>query len=174
MRARAPAADSFGAKNAEPGSGHRAEQGSRSGLNPAAHALGTRRGTGRLPWNTRRVLRWDEWRGRVGCFTMTDDNIISSYSDDQAVDDGVLVPVFFGRVNRVTRPVFEHFVESPEENVPFIEIGFKLKPLSEAVDAICKVKPDGDGWRKLNYQGKELWLVPNEVGGLTLMFPDDY
>jgi len=29
-----------------------------------------------------------------------------------------------------------------------------------------------DGWR--DYQGKRLWLIPNEVGGLTLMFQEDY
>ena len=109
-----------------------------------------------------------------GCFTMTEDNIISSYSDDQAIDDGVLVPLFFSKVNRVTRPVFDYFVKSPEENVTFIEMIFKITPLRDAVEAISKVRPDGDGWRKLNYQGKELWLVPNEVGGFTLMFPDDY
>jgi hypothetical protein len=31
-----------------------------------------------------------------------------------------------------------------------------------------------DHGRKGNYGGKTLWLVQNEVGGYTLMFPQDY
>lgn len=35
---------------------------------------------------------------------------------------------------------------------------------------------DADSWRVGTHEGKgkDLWLVPNEVGGLTLMFPEDY
>jgi hypothetical protein len=31
-----------------------------------------------------------------------------------------------------------------------------------------------DGWRIGNSQGKALWLISNEVGGLTLMFLEHY
>jgi hypothetical protein len=39
---------------------------------------------------------------------------------------------------------------------------------------MLKVEPDEDAWRTGAYEGKELWLLPNEVGGFTLLFPDDY
>ena len=35
------------------------------------------------------------------------------------------------------------------------------------------LEPDR-GWRTGCYRGWNLWLIPNEVGGLTLMFPEDY
>jgi hypothetical protein len=108
---------------------------------------------------------------------MTDDsNVIYSYTDQQAVEDGVLVPLIgFGKVNRVTRAVFAHLTGiTPEEKASLIELALKLKPLRDAVREILRVSPDEDGWRKLTWQGKELWLVPKEVRGLTLMFPDDY
>ena len=41
------------------------------------------------------------------------------------------------------------------------------------IRAIPKIPPD-DGWRVGEYRGKRLWLIPNEVRGLTLMFPEDY
>lgn len=105
-----------------------------------------------------------------------DSNVIFSYTDAQAVEDGVLVPLIgFGRVNRVTRAVFAHFAGiTPEEKTPLIELALKLKRLQEVIREILRVPPDEDGWRKLAWQGKELWLLPNELGGLTLMFPDDY
>ena len=46
--------------------------------------------------------------------------------------------------------------------------------LQDAIRALLKVEPDEDAWRTGSYEGKELWLLPNEVGGLTLLFPDDY
>jgi len=100
--------------------------------------------------------------------------VISTYTDSQALDDGVLVAVSGeGGVNRVTRAVFDHFAkpmgESPGTG-PVIDIG----PVMEAIRAMLKIAADQDGWRTGTYQEKMLWLVPNEVKGLTLMFPEDY
>ncbi len=101
-------------------------------------------------------------------------NVISSYSDGQAVSDGVLVPIpGDGHVNRVTRAVFDHFTESLGSS-PITGPVTNIGPLMEAIRAVLKIPADSDGWRTLSYQGKELWLLPNEVGGLTLMFPEDY
>jgi hypothetical protein len=102
--------------------------------------------------------------------------VISTYTDDQAVDDGVLVPLYgLGPVNRVTRAVFAHFVgEEAFEPKPVIEMPRAMEPLIAAIRAMLKIPSDGDGWRTGEYGGKRLWLVPNEVGGLTLMFPEDY
>ena len=105
---------------------------------------------------------------------MQNDPIILSYTDREALADGVLVAFpGEGGVNRVTRAVFDHFTEpmgSSPVTGPVIDIG----PLQDAIRAMLKLEPDADGWRVGTWQGKTLWLLPNEVGGLTLMFPDDY
>ena len=102
-----------------------------------------------------------------------DAEVISVYTDAQALEDGVLVAVPGpGGVNRVTRAVFDHFTESLGSSPitgPVINIG----PLMDAIRAMLAIAPD-DGWRTGDYQGKRLWLLPNEVRGLTLMFQEDY
>src|SRR5262245_40716761 len=106
---------------------------------------------------------------------MTDDTqVISRYTDGEALEDGALVEIHGeAKVNRVTRAVFDHFVEaigSSSLTGPVLDI----TPLKEVIRSVLKVPPDEDGWRTLDYQGKTLWLVPNEVRGLTLKFPDHY
>ncbi|HYR88502.1 MAG TPA: hypothetical protein VE422_30765 [Terriglobia bacterium] len=100
-------------------------------------------------------------------------NVVFEYSDEQAIEDGVLVAVSEGKVNRVTRTVFDHFTKSATEPAG-TESEIDIEPLREVIHAILQVPPDEDGWRKLTYREKELWLLPNEIGGLTLMLPDDY
>ena len=100
--------------------------------------------------------------------------VISAYTDAQAIEDGVLVAVpGEGGVNRVTRAVFDHFTkpmgESDETNLVT-----DITPLMEAIRTILKTPADKDGWRTTTHDERELWLIPNETGGLTLMFPDDY
>lgn len=96
---------------------------------------------------------------------------ISIYTDQQALDDGVLVTINDqGGVNRVTCAVFDHFVK-PIGDPALKE--FNLSPLLQAIRAMRQITPD-DGWRTGEHDGKILWLIPNEVGGLTLMFPEDY
>ena len=92
----------------------------------------------------------DEGRGRSAAALMTDDaNVIYSYTDRQAVEDGVLVPVDGeGQVNRVTRAVFDHFTESMGSSSltgPVINI----TPLTRVIRKVLREPPDEDGWRKL-------------------------
>jgi len=100
------------------------------------------------------------------------ENVIFSYTDAEALADGVLVSVDASPVNRVTRAVFDHLAPQLE----FRGRGplFDLSSLRGAISAVLALKPDEGGWRRGSYEGKELWLVPNEVEGLTLMFPEDY
>ena len=98
---------------------------------------------------------------------------ISRYTDQQAVADGVLVAVpGEDGVNRVTRAVFDHFTESLGTS-PITGSVANITSLMDAIRAMLQIEPD-DGWRVGEYQGRGLWLIPNEVGGLTLMFPEDY
>jgi len=93
---------------------------------------------------------------------------ISVYTDAQALEDGVLVDFRgFGKVNRVTGAVFDHFTSTTGSGER------EITRLVEAIEAMLKITPD-DGWRVGTYEGKKLWLIPNEVHGLTLMFPEDY
>ena len=93
---------------------------------------------------------------------------ISVYSDAEAVEDGFLIS-FTGPegLNRITRAVFNHFTREMGPGVT------DITALTSAIEAMLQITPD-DGWRVGTSAGKTLWLIPNEVGGLTLMFPDDY
>ena len=100
--------------------------------------------------------------------------VIVEYSDKQALEDGVLVSVpGEGKVNRVTRAVFDHFTSSLG-STPLTGEVTDITRLQEAIRVMLKIEPDEDGWRTGVHEGKELWLLPNEVGGLTLLFPGDY
>jgi hypothetical protein len=102
-----------------------------------------------------------------------EDIIISSYTDAQVLGDGVLVAWDDLQLNRVTRAVFDHFT-SPMGSSPLTGVVIDITPLRRVIQTMLAVEADGDGWRVGAYEGKELWLVPNEVSGLTLMFPEDY
>lgn len=97
-------------------------------------------------------------------------DVIFSYTDREAVEDGVLVP-WNGpqNVNRITRAVFDHFAPAQSD-----DRDPDLSRLRAAVDAMLKIRPDEGGWRTGTHEREELWLIPNEIGGLTLMFPSDY
>jgi hypothetical protein len=100
--------------------------------------------------------------------------VISSYTDREAVEDGVLVPWDgSGNVNRLTRAVFDAFTTKLGSS-PITGPVTDITGLRRVVEAILARPLDEGGWRTGTYQGRELWLVPNEIGGLTLMFPEDY
>jgi hypothetical protein len=100
-------------------------------------------------------------------------NVIASYTDAEALEDGVLVEWDDLQVNRVTRAVFDHFTQ-PMGSSPLTGVVIDITPMRRVIQTMLKVEADGDGWRVGAYEGKDLWLVPNEVNGLTLMFPEDY
>ena len=94
--------------------------------------------------------------------------VISTYADGEAVEDGVLVALAGpGGVNRVTRAIFDHFSQSMGIGVT------NITPLMDAIRHMAAVEADR-GWETGKFQGKALWLIPNEVWGFTLMFPEDY
>jgi hypothetical protein len=94
--------------------------------------------------------------------------VIDSYTDEDALEDGTLIAYPGpGGINRVTRAVFTHFTREMGPGIT------DITALEKAMKYILTVEVDG-GWRTGNYQGKALWLLPNEVRGFTLMFPEDY
>src|SRR5438034_503424 len=99
----------------------------------------------------------DEWQGRAAATSMANgENVISEYTDRQAVEDGVLVAVNGeGGVNRVTRAVFDHFTKSMG-NSPITGPVTDIGPLMKAIRAMLEIQPDEDGWRTGEYQGQKL------------------
>ena len=98
---------------------------------------------------------------------------IYTYTDQQAIEDGVLVAIAGpGRVNRVTRAVFDYFTQ-PMGSSAVTGPVTNITPLMDAIRAVLQAELKDD-WRIATHQNKTLWLVPNEVGGHTLMFPEDY
>lgn len=133
--------------------------------------------------------------------------VIYSYTDQDAVTDGVLVPV--NAKDRVTRAVWDFISARVASNRPPLRW-----PLSGSVKAMYPLDTDAD-WRtcalcvgllehysepaRLLYdndtlwhakleatattldsispgskEALQVWILPNELGGLTLMFPEDY
>ena len=85
---------------------------------------------------------------------------LGAYADKEALAEGVLLAVKHGPINRMSRAVFDHYTKS--------------LALTDAIRAVLKEEPSANGWRVALYRGKCLWAIPNEVGGLTLTFPEDY
>ena len=108
-----------------------------------------------------------------GMDTQEPENVIFAYTDAEALDDGVLVAIRCGSVNRVARAVFDHFTTSMGSS-PVTGPVTDVTRLMRAIESMLKLEADTDGWRTGSYDGKTLWLTPNEVGGLTLMFPEDW
>ena len=119
--------------------------------------------------------------------------VISTYTDESAVEDGVLVAV--SETDRVTRPAFnwieEHIavLDGPPDRWP-IDLMRWLGALDVGTKAVAAVRgvigthelaarrvweqnTDG-GILKFEHSGMTFWLIPHELGGITMMFPEDY
>lgn len=116
-------------------------------------------------------------------------NVIFSYSDGQAIEDGVLVPFVAGgrdTRHRVTRNAYEALKAHYAPQYPaykdrdFYRFFFnELLPLApfairqyERGDVLTT---DFD-FRVRKYEpehGQQLWYIPNEVSGVTMMLPED-
>ncbi len=99
-------------------------------------------------------------------------NVIFSYTDAQAVEDGVLfdvTPYTVDKVNRVTASVYallDGFDKPGEVPKLYREMeDHALRALSQSKDKELV---------EFTYRDKTLWLMDNETGGRTIMFPEDY
>lgn len=123
--------------------------------------------------------------------------VIHTYGDAQALEDGELVDLSakvrrigdLGRIPgvrydnaRCTRSIFATFAElarkRPDTKPDDVD---ETAVNASAIlwHAVARRIPDEDGWRKTRaIDGTEdlgeVWLIPNELEGLTLMFPNDY
>jgi hypothetical protein len=80
--------------------------------------------------------------------------MIVEYSDQQALEDDVLVSVpAEGGVNRVTRAVFDHFTQAMGSG-PATSHVTDITRLQDAIRALLNVEPDKDAWRTGSYEEK--------------------
>lgn len=104
---------------------------------------------------------------------MTDDfwedaEVVFKYTDEQAVEDGVLIPVEFGDITRITRTILEDFKgeDAVEEFLAFMnEV---LKKFREN----ARKNPD-DYFQSIELAGRKYFICHNG-NGFTLMKPEDY
>lgn len=98
--------------------------------------------------------------------------VIFSYTDAQAVEDGVLfdvTPYTLNRVNRVTNAVYEWLGGSDDQE----QFAAKYRELEDqAIRAFDKSKDKE--LVEFSYKGRRVWMMDNETGGRTIMFPEDY
>ena len=118
---------------------------------------------------------------------------ISTYGDAQAVDDGALVAV--SERDRVTCNAFGWMQDNiGNSDTPPNRWPVNLFPWCRAKDAGARAVAAaqgligeeantarriyegniGGGIHTWEHSGKTFWLIPNEVGGVTLMVPEDY
>ncbi|MFC1521871.1 hypothetical protein ACFL6Y_05635 [Elusimicrobiota bacterium] len=108
-----------------------------------------------------------------------DAEIISCYRDKEAVEDGILIDLeqHWHRtllpqapngliVNRCTGAVFHAFTHTHEDGTLDCERLWKAM--------LASMEREDEGWFKGNFEDRDLWLLPNEVNGVTLMLPEDY
>ena len=106
-------------------------------------------------------------------------DVISTYTDAQAVADGVLVDIsvweleFRGRpVNRMTRTVWnelEPFAQVHVDAGLYRDVAASMKHM-----VATKLEHSGEGGGDVVKVPPSYWLLENELGGWTLMRPEDY
>ena len=100
---------------------------------------------------------------------------ISTYTDDQAIDDGFLVvaaPDQYGPKILLSRAVFE-VLDADTDDQTYLQT---VIPLIMDALMICRARPHDHLWTRGldgNVTGRDVWIALNGLGGITLMFPED-
>jgi hypothetical protein len=115
-------------------------------------------------------------------------DVVFSYTDSQAIEDGVLIPFLApsgDTKHRVTRNAWEELIQhyrkkgyQDYDDAQFYRFFFaEMLPLAP----FAKREYEKGGILKTDYDfhvvkkgDKVLWYLPNEVGGVTMMKPEDY
>ena len=110
---------------------------------------------------------------------------ISAYTDQDAIDDGFIVDLgrltnvgFRGLpINRMTRHLFDKLTPFVEAEAPLFDGSFG-KALSSILRTKCQFAQGSQGNSgevgDIYSIPPNLWLVRNEIGGWTAMYPEDY
>jgi hypothetical protein len=104
--------------------------------------------------------------------TVNDDNIIFGYSADQAIEDGVLVHPYPQRWPNLLITQKIHATCSEQQGRTYDQALVPL--LMDCIMAVqSKKNPDFPIVLK-HTVADEVWVMPNELGGMTVMNPEDY
>ena len=118
-------------------------------------------------------------------------DVVFSYTDEQAVDDGVLRPFLTSQGrdtrHRITGNAYRELTEHHAQAYPqYAEADFMRLYLAELLPLVPEAvrvyeKNIGGGILKTDFDFRVtkasddvLWYIPNEVGGVTMMKPEDY
>ena len=99
-------------------------------------------------------------------------NVIFKYTDEQAIRDGVLADITFLQIRAPNNKIVNRATASIAERCLILGSVYDPRKVAKIIEAANL--DAGDGWFKGFWEGDEIWLVPNEVGGMTVMFPSDY
>jgi type I site-specific restriction endonuclease len=98
-----------------------------------------------------------------------DADIIDVYTDEQAVEDGVLIPVKFDNITRITRTVFDDFVYGEH-----IDASAFNQFMNKAAQELQRQQHIRDDWfYSVEFAGRKYFICDNG-NGFTLMKPEDY
>jgi hypothetical protein len=107
---------------------------------------------------------------------------ISTYTSEQAEQDGILVATGNPAINYVTATVFHRCIEACvidgiwQLSAPTKEEYTKMlldRLIGSAIAEVKRLKRQ-DWLYEIDCRGWKLWVVQNETGKFTLMFPEDY
>ena len=107
-----------------------------------------------------------------------DSEIVSSYTDEQAIDDGYLVRPLEnpkGKALLLTSTLYERCKEIAKSRG--VEVKQVIVPLLLDAQMIVKADPAEYLWtkgREGNATNDDVWIARNSMGGITLMFASDY
>ena len=106
---------------------------------------------------------------------MTDDfwkdsEIVFKYTDTDAVEDGVLMPVSFGAINLVTVGIVNKFTRQS-----FFDIEEFNSFMTEAARKLSEQqKKKADWFYSVVIEDRKYFIAQNGSNGFTLMLPEEY
>lgn len=114
------------------------------------------------------------------------DDLIYSYTDEQALEDGTLVEItdekyaldIYGKRILITSGVFHQRgigFDRPSQDYLFFK-GLTTK-VKEAYDLLPEENNEGGNDRKffvISFRGVEMFVAGNGLGGLTVTLPEEY
>jgi len=97
------------------------------------------------------------------------DNVISTYTQDQAIEDGILVEV--GKLTSGQRVVF---TSNLFESGGYIDLEKRLNLIERGLSMLRKSDPEDTDYMRLRVIEKSrIWVIA-DGNGLTFMRPKDY
>ncbi len=100
--------------------------------------------------------------------------VISSYDDKQAVEDGVLANVSGMGLKAPNGKEVNRITSSIRNMVAMGRRGMEIFDLNKLEELVAACTREDNGWFIGEHEDQKLWLVDNEVDGYTLMLPEDY